>query len=353
MPALLDADPRGLRRRPGADQGPRGGASTTPARACAASATSTSWPRTPQAAQAALLAAGFVEVGEAGRYEDIHHLRALWWPGLPLVVEIHDRPKWPDGLTGPSTEELLAAAVPARLGVDGIGALPPAEHALLLAAHAWAHEPLGRLGQLVDVAATLRRTDGRGRGAGAPLGLPAHVAGHASRRARRRRGRGSLARRRPVGPPAAAPCASGRCSRCISRGRRAAVGGRAGRRPAGPAPPPRTRPGAPSSRDRARRLQGARQQGRARPRAARGRGLTALSGGRASAAAAAFGGAAGLREVDHVVPDHLHQLGAVRHLAPERLVEAEDLLDVAIEQPGRLAHGAGAGCALRRRSPPG
>ena len=111
------------------------------------------------AAQEALLAAGFVEVGEAWRYENIHHLRALWWPGLPLIVEIHDRPKWPDGLTGPPLEELLSVAVPARVGVDGIGALPAAEHALLLAAHAWAHEPLGRLGQLVDVAATLQRTD--------------------------------------------------------------------------------------------------------------------------------------------------------------------------------------------------
>lgn len=111
------------------------------------------------AAQAALLAAGFVEVGEAWRYENIHHLRALWWPGLPLIVEIHDRPKWPDGLTGPLPEELLTSAVPARVGVEGIGALPAAEHALLLAAHAWAHEPLGRLGQLLDVAATLQRTD--------------------------------------------------------------------------------------------------------------------------------------------------------------------------------------------------
>jgi Uncharacterised nucleotidyltransferase len=111
------------------------------------------------AAQAALLAAGFVEVGEAWRYENIHHLRALWWPGLPLIVEIHDRPKWPDGLTGPPPEELVSAAVPSRVGVDGIGALPAAEHALLLAAHAWAHEPLGRLGQLVDVGATLQRTD--------------------------------------------------------------------------------------------------------------------------------------------------------------------------------------------------
>ena len=44
-----------------------------------------------EAAQAALLAAGFQEVFEPEIYEDIHHLRPLWWPGLPLVVELHTR----------------------------------------------------------------------------------------------------------------------------------------------------------------------------------------------------------------------------------------------------------------------
>jgi hypothetical protein len=113
----------------------------------------------PRAAQTALLAAGFVEVGEPGLYVDIHHLRPLWWPGLPLVIELHSEPKWPARLSAPWTRELLAAAVPGRLGVPGVDALPPAHHALLLAAHSWAHEPLGSLGHLVDVLATARRTD--------------------------------------------------------------------------------------------------------------------------------------------------------------------------------------------------
>jgi hypothetical protein len=112
----------------------------------------------PVAAQAALLASGFVEVGDPSLYEDIHHLRPLWWPGLPLMVELHARPKWPYRSTPPPIAELLAAAVPGRLGVAGVDTLPPAEHALLLAAHAWAHEPLGRIGHLLDIAVTLRRT---------------------------------------------------------------------------------------------------------------------------------------------------------------------------------------------------
>jgi hypothetical protein len=111
------------------------------------------------AAQAALIAAGFQEVGDPAIYTGIHHLRPLWWPGLPLTVELHERPKWPDGATGPGPEEMLAASVPTRLGVAGIDTLAPAHHAVVLAAHAWAHEPLGRLGHLVDVATTLERAD--------------------------------------------------------------------------------------------------------------------------------------------------------------------------------------------------
>jgi Uncharacterised nucleotidyltransferase len=111
------------------------------------------------AAQAALIDAGFQEVFEPGIYEGIHHLRPLWWPGLPLVIELHTEPNWPKGIPGPSTEELLAAAVPSRLGVPGITTLPPEQHTLILAAHAWEHQPLGRLGNLLDVAVVLRRAD--------------------------------------------------------------------------------------------------------------------------------------------------------------------------------------------------
>jgi hypothetical protein len=112
-----------------------------------------------ESAQAALIAAGFQEVFDAEIYEDIHHLRPLWWPGLPLVVELHASANWPAAIPGPSTAELLDAAVPSRLGVDGVSTLAPEHHTLVLAAHAWEHQPLGRLGNLIDVAVMLRRSD--------------------------------------------------------------------------------------------------------------------------------------------------------------------------------------------------
>lgn len=113
----------------------------------------------PAAAQAAMLASGFQEVGDPALYEDIHHLRPLGWPGLPLIVELHSRPKWPELLPAPPVAELLEAAVPSRLGVAGIETLPAAHHAVLVAAHSWAHEPLARIGHLVDLAVTLDRAD--------------------------------------------------------------------------------------------------------------------------------------------------------------------------------------------------
>ena len=110
-------------------------------------------------AQRALLAAGFVEVGEPELYVDIHHLRPLAVDGLPLPVEVHSRPKWLDPLEPPPTSDLLAAAVDGRTGVAGVLALPPEHHALVLAVHSWAHEPLRRLRDLLDVAAVAQAAD--------------------------------------------------------------------------------------------------------------------------------------------------------------------------------------------------
>jgi hypothetical protein len=105
------------------------------------------------AAQRALLAAGFVEVGEPSVFADIHHLRPLWIPGSTLVIELHHEPKWPDGIAPPPTPELLDACVPSRSGVDGILAPPDELHAVLLAAHSWTHLPFRSLLDLVDIAA--------------------------------------------------------------------------------------------------------------------------------------------------------------------------------------------------------
>jgi hypothetical protein len=98
-------------------------------------------------AQRALLAAGFRPVGEPTLFRNIHHLRPLVAPGLALTVEVHDRPKWPEGCPAPSTVELLARSTPSA---NGLLTLPAAEHALLVAAHSWAHAPLGRIGQVLD-----------------------------------------------------------------------------------------------------------------------------------------------------------------------------------------------------------
>jgi hypothetical protein len=114
-----------------------------------------------QATQRRLLSAGFKQTGDPRLYVDIHHLRPLQWPGLPLIVEIHDRPKWIDGVESPPKEELFASAIPSAIGIEGIYALPPAAHALLLAAHSWAHVPLSKLVHVVDIAAVAQETNRR------------------------------------------------------------------------------------------------------------------------------------------------------------------------------------------------
>jgi hypothetical protein len=102
--------------------------------------------------QRALIAAGFREIGDPALYRNIHHLRPLQLPDLPLPVEVHSAPKWIDHLTPPPLEELFSVASPALSGVDGVLALPAPHHALALVAHAWAHDPLVRLLELIDVA---------------------------------------------------------------------------------------------------------------------------------------------------------------------------------------------------------
>jgi Uncharacterised nucleotidyltransferase len=107
----------------------------------------------PDQAHRALMAAGFVEVGEPERYERAHHLRPLAWPDLPLFIELHTEVNHPDWLVPPPTHELLELTQPSATGVDGLRAPVPAAHAVLLALHGWAHEPLRRLMDVIDVAA--------------------------------------------------------------------------------------------------------------------------------------------------------------------------------------------------------
>jgi Uncharacterised nucleotidyltransferase len=97
---------------------------------------------------------GFVDVYATG-YEPLehHHLPPLRWPVVPLAVEVHAMPNWPRGMKRPPLAEILEAAEPSVVGVEGISAPRRLHHALLLAAHAWSHVPLQTLRDLVDVAA--------------------------------------------------------------------------------------------------------------------------------------------------------------------------------------------------------
>ena len=100
--------------------------------------------------QRALLEAGFVVHAEGA--EATYHLPPLLWESLPLKVEVHDGLKWPGGRAGPSPAEIVAAAVPTILGIDGVLAPCPAHETLIVAAHSWEHRPLRMVRDLVDVA---------------------------------------------------------------------------------------------------------------------------------------------------------------------------------------------------------
>ena len=103
-------------------------------------------------AHAALIAAGLVPLGNPASYADYHHLVPLALPGMPLTVDVHERLHWPTDMP-PAADEIFAGAVPSALGIDGVLAPNATHHAVILAGHAWAHEPLGRIGSLADVAA--------------------------------------------------------------------------------------------------------------------------------------------------------------------------------------------------------
>jgi Uncharacterised nucleotidyltransferase len=105
------------------------------------------------AAQRALLASGYVEVDDPELFRDHHHLRPLKSPMNGLRVELHRAPLWPPATKPPPLEEILDRSVPAGVAVEGISAPDRVHHTLILAAHAWSHDPLQTLRDLVDVAA--------------------------------------------------------------------------------------------------------------------------------------------------------------------------------------------------------
>lgn len=117
--------------------------------------------------QAELLAAGFEPTedpawafrhsDDADLFADKHHCHPLRWAGWPMRLEIHRRPSWPAWLSQPPVAELFDRAVPSQ--ADGILTLPPAPHALVLAAHLWVSNPFARLRDVLDIALLLPETD--------------------------------------------------------------------------------------------------------------------------------------------------------------------------------------------------
>ncbi|MGD9571032.1 MAG: nucleotidyltransferase family protein [Thermoleophilia bacterium] len=110
-------------------------------------------------AQRRLIAAGFEEVGDPADFVGLHHLRPLRRPGLPVLVEVHHRPKWVAWAPAPGIDELAEAALPGRSGVEGVLRPAPEHHALILAAHSWSNVPLRRLRDLIDVHRVAREAD--------------------------------------------------------------------------------------------------------------------------------------------------------------------------------------------------
>jgi len=112
---------------------------------------------------AALMDSGFVEVFDP-EFEvtpEHHHLPPVRWGEVPLSVEVHKAPNWLPRAPRPPVEELFEACLPSALAIEGISTPAPVHHALVLAVHAWRHEPLRRLRDLLDVAVVAAPLDQR------------------------------------------------------------------------------------------------------------------------------------------------------------------------------------------------
>ena len=79
------------------------------------------------------------------------------------MIELHREANRPVWLAAPDPDELLELTRASATGVAGLSAPVPAAHAVLLAAHSWAHEPLRRLLDLIDVTVVLEDEDDRRR----------------------------------------------------------------------------------------------------------------------------------------------------------------------------------------------
>jgi hypothetical protein len=117
-----------------------------------------------EAAQRALLSAGFQKAQDppwayrlkhttgTDLFANKQHCHPLLWPGLPIHIEIHRRPNWPQWLHAPGMEELFGASLSESAVGVGMSSLPRPHHALVLVAHAWVASPLKLVRDLIDIA---------------------------------------------------------------------------------------------------------------------------------------------------------------------------------------------------------
>src|SRR5437763_658607 len=71
----------------------------------------------PEGVDLSLRESAFIEVDDPELFIDQHHLRPLQWPAIWLQGEIHLRPLWPEHLSPPAVQEIVAAAVPSATGI--------------------------------------------------------------------------------------------------------------------------------------------------------------------------------------------------------------------------------------------
>ena len=79
-------------------------------------------------------------------------------PNIPVLVELHHAPKWIDGSSHrrPRSCSRWQSRDRSR---GGVRTLTREAHAVVLAVHSWAHQPLGSLRDLIDVAALIDDAD--------------------------------------------------------------------------------------------------------------------------------------------------------------------------------------------------
>ncbi len=108
----------------------------------------------PEAVHTTLQRVGFRTFGMPFHQEH-HHLAPLQWPGLPMFLELHRAPSWPEWLASPPPRAELfdAAERECALGA-GVLSLAHTHQVLLLAAHAWRGAPFEALGHLIDIVVT-------------------------------------------------------------------------------------------------------------------------------------------------------------------------------------------------------